>query len=398
MPLTRSRQKAGNVFVLVLVIALNGLAASGAMSGDSIGVIANRYRSLFLPADYVFGIWSLIYLGLIATAIYQALPTAGAERAVQRLGIWWAVTGALNVAWISLFSFGQFALALLVMVIFLITLIAIGERVRGGTRRGRGRADPSPLAEQAFLIWPQDIYLAWISVALIANSFQFAQAVQWSGFGIAESTWAVTMMLVATLLGVTMAWARGNWLFAASARGTRRSRPSPTPPVGWCPPASQPAPSRGWPDAAPATTTLLGGNLGQRRLEGESRRVVAADAPGELAIARLGQPLHFQHHRPLRVVLGAQLRQHLRRLVLGVSVLGVGPLPQGIQRRMGAREGSHRGHAIGVGRGDDRRHPGWRRSRLCVERTGRPHHGTADRQQGNKAAQHRKLRRPSEGG
>ena len=213
MPLTRSRQKAGNVLVLVLVIALNGLAASGAMSGDSIGVIANRYRSLFLPADYVFGIWSLIYLGLIATAIYQALPTAGAERAVQRLGIWWAVTGALNVAWISLFSFGQFALALLVMVIFLITLIAIGERVRGGTGRGRGRADPSPLAEQAFLIWPQDIYLAWISVALIANSFQFAQAVQWSGFGIAESTWAVTMMLVATLLGVTMAWRRGNWLF-----------------------------------------------------------------------------------------------------------------------------------------------------------------------------------------
>ena len=213
MPLTRSRQKAGNVLVLVLVIALNGLAASGAMSGDSIGVIANRYRSLFLPADYVFGIWSLIYLGLIATAIYQALPTAGAERAVQRLGIWWAVTGALNVAWISLFSFGQFALALLVMVIFLITLIAIGERVRGGRGRGRGRADPSPLAEQAFLIWPQDIYLAWISVALIANSFQVAQAVQWSGFGIAESTWAVTMMLVATLLGVTMAWARGNWLF-----------------------------------------------------------------------------------------------------------------------------------------------------------------------------------------
>ena len=204
LTLSLARKKAGNVLALVLVIALNGLAATGAMSGDSIGVIANRYRSLFLPADYVFGIWSLIYLGLIASAIYQALPTAGAERAVQRLGIWWAVTGALNVAWISLFSFGQFALALLVMVIFLVTLIAIGERVRGGR---------SSLAEQAFLIWPQDIYLAWISVALISNSFQFAQTVHWSGFGIAESTWAVTMMLVATLLGAIMAWGRGNWLF-----------------------------------------------------------------------------------------------------------------------------------------------------------------------------------------
>ena len=208
-----ARKKAGNVLALVVVIALNGLAASGVMSGDSIGVIANRYRSLFLPADYVFGIWSLIYLGLIASAIYQALPTPGAERAVQRLGIWWAVTGALNVAWISLFSFGQFALALLVMVIFLVTLVVIGERVRGHVG-GRGRPDDrAALAEQAFLIWPQDIYLAWISVALIANSFQFAHAVQWTGFGIAESTWAVAMMLVATLLGALMAWGRGNWLF-----------------------------------------------------------------------------------------------------------------------------------------------------------------------------------------
>ncbi len=209
MSLSLSRQKAGNVLVLVIVVALNGLAATGAMSGASIGDIANRYRSLFLPASYVFGIWSLIYLGLIASAVYQALPTAGAERAVARLGIWWAVTGVLNVAWISLFSFGQFALALLVMVVFLITLIAIGERVRGG----KEGAEHSPLVEQAFLVWPQDLYLAWISVALIANSFQFAHAVEWGGFGIAESTWAVAMMLVATLLGTIMAWGRGNWLF-----------------------------------------------------------------------------------------------------------------------------------------------------------------------------------------
>lgn len=225
-------RKTGNVLVLVTVIALNGLAATGTLSGDSIGVIANRYRSLFLPADYVFGIWSLIYLGLIATAVYQALPTAAADRAVQRLGIWWAVTGALNLAWISLFSFGRFGLALLVMVIFLVALVAIGERVRGGTA-------PS-LADRAFLIWPQDIYLAWISVALIANSFQFAHVVGFGGFGVAESTWAAAMMLIATLLGVIMAWRRRNWLFplvvawAVYGIGARYPElPAITTPAGW---------------------------------------------------------------------------------------------------------------------------------------------------------------------
>ncbi len=200
-------KKVGNVATLVVVLALNGLAATGVMSGSSIGEIANRYRSLFLPADYVFGIWSVIYLGLICSAIYQALPTTRAARAVERFGPWWMITGLLNVAWISLFSFGQFALALLVMLVFLGTLIVIGERVRSG----EGTA--LTLAERVFVVWPQDIYLAWISVALIANSFQFAHAVDFSGFGIAESTWAVTMILVATLLGIAMAWGRGNWLF-----------------------------------------------------------------------------------------------------------------------------------------------------------------------------------------
>jgi hypothetical protein len=86
--------KAINLLALVGVIALNGLAATGAMSGDSIGEIANRYQSLFLPANWVFGIWSLIYAGLIACAVYQWLPFDGARRAMERLGWWWVVAGA----------------------------------------------------------------------------------------------------------------------------------------------------------------------------------------------------------------------------------------------------------------------------------------------------------------
>jgi hypothetical protein len=135
-----------NLATLVAVLALNGLAATGAMSGDSIGMLANRYESLFLPANYVFGIWSLIYLGLAASVVYQLLPTAGAARAVERIGPWWVVASVLNVA-------------------------------------------------------------------LISNTFQFAHAVGWGGFGIAEPVWAVAMMIVVTLLGVAMAWALRAWVF-----------------------------------------------------------------------------------------------------------------------------------------------------------------------------------------
>ena len=194
-----------NLIALLLVLGWNGAAASGAMSGNSIGVIANQYRSLFLPANYVFGIWSLIYCGLIASVVYQLLPGNGSRRAVQQLGPWWMVSCVLNIAWISLFSFAQFGLALLVMIVFLVSLIAVGERVRHD-------GEPS-LRDRLLVVWPQDLYLAWISVALIANSFQFAHVVGWSGAGVSETTWSVVMMSVATLLGIGMAWGTGSWIF-----------------------------------------------------------------------------------------------------------------------------------------------------------------------------------------
>lgn len=213
--MTIARWKLLNLLTLVVVIALNGLAASGGMSGHSIGEIANQYRSLFLPANYVFGIWSLIYLGQFIAAGYQLLRGDAPARYIERLGPWWLVAGALNVAWISLFSFGQFGLALVVMLVFLAALIVVTERLR--VPSPRALSSRQSVVERAVRgaveRWPFDIYLAWISVAVIANSFQFAHVVDFGGFGIPEATWSVTMMGVATLLGLAMAFGRGNWLF-----------------------------------------------------------------------------------------------------------------------------------------------------------------------------------------
>jgi hypothetical protein len=194
-----------NVLVFLLVIAGNGLAATGKLSGDSIGVIANRDRSLFLPANYVFSIWSLIYLGLTVLTVFQTLPGASSVRSVRRTGPWWVIIGVLNVAWISAFSFSYFLLALVIMLALLVALILTFETVNAPADRS--------IAEYWCVTVPTGIYLAWISVAIIANTFQYAHVIQWSGFGIAESTYAVLMMGVATLLGWVMSYSRGAWVF-----------------------------------------------------------------------------------------------------------------------------------------------------------------------------------------
>lgn len=193
-----------NAGVLLAVLWANALAGSGALSGESIGLIANRYPSFFLPANYVFGIWSLIYLALVTFTVFQVIPAHRSSRAVQAVGWWWAANGALNIAWIALFSFSLFAPALVVMVALLASLVVIHVRVADG---------PITRSERVFVAWTFDLYLAWISVALIANTFQYVTFLDWAGWGIPGEVWSAIMMVGATALGAYMALARGSWIF-----------------------------------------------------------------------------------------------------------------------------------------------------------------------------------------
>jgi benzodiazapine receptor len=200
-----ARQVLG-VVVLVAVLWMNGMAGAGTLSGESIGLIANRYTSYFLPAGWVFGIWSLIYLSLIAFTVYQALPGQRENAALGRLGLGWAVNGVLNIAWVVTFSFSLFGVSLLVMVALLVNLVWINEKVGAGhTELGR--------LDRVFVAFPFGLYLAWISVALISNTFQFATYAQWSGFGIDGAVWSAVMMAVATGLAAFMVVHRGAWVF-----------------------------------------------------------------------------------------------------------------------------------------------------------------------------------------
>jgi translocator protein len=194
-----------NTLVFILLLAFNGAAGSGALSGESIGVIANRHRSLFLPANWVFGIWSLIYIALAAAIAIQLVPGARGQRARHAVGPWWVASSVLNVAWVALFSFSLFLPALAVMVALLVTLIAMQQRVRAMAGAG--------MAERLCLVYPADLYLAWISVALIANTFQYAHSAGWGPLGLGEPTWAVIMMGVAAALGVIMAARHHAWIF-----------------------------------------------------------------------------------------------------------------------------------------------------------------------------------------
>jgi hypothetical protein len=186
------------VLVTLVTLLVNALANALPLNGQNTGEISDRFKVLFVPAGYVFSIWGVIYLGLIAYAIFQALPAQRDNQRLHSAGWWFVLAGIANSAWIFLWHYNFFPLTLLAMFTLLVSLIAIYLKL------GIGRV-AVPAAERWATFIPISIYLGWISVATIANVTDVLYDVGWTGGGIDAQIWAVLLLGVALVLGVLMA-------------------------------------------------------------------------------------------------------------------------------------------------------------------------------------------------
>ena len=75
------------VVAIIAVITINILANALPLNGLNTGEISDRFEIYFVPAGYVFSIWGLIYLGLIAYGFFQALPAQKENPRLRRIGL-----------------------------------------------------------------------------------------------------------------------------------------------------------------------------------------------------------------------------------------------------------------------------------------------------------------------
>ncbi len=190
------RQLAG-LLTLALTLIVNSLANALPINGRTTGAISDSFPVLFVPAGYVFSIWGVIYLGLIAFGVYQALPSKRDNPRLVRAGWWFSAANILNASWIFLWHYGQYAGTLVVMLGLLTALIVLYVRL------GIGRV-PSRGIERLVVDLPFGIYLGWISVATVANASATLYSLGWNGGSVGPVGWTLVMLAVATLLGVAM--------------------------------------------------------------------------------------------------------------------------------------------------------------------------------------------------
>ena len=189
------------IFMVVATIVINALADILPINGLGTGQISDKFKVFFVPAGYVFSIWGLIYVGLMAYAVFQALPSQRENPRLQATAGLFFIGSLANCAWIFLWHYELFVWTLAAMFTLLITLILMYVKLEIGR-------NPVSRAETWSVRVPFSIYLGWITVATIANVTDVLNYLNWSGWGIAPQAWAAIMLAVAVLVAGLMAITR----------------------------------------------------------------------------------------------------------------------------------------------------------------------------------------------
>jgi hypothetical protein len=203
------------VLSTVFALAMNGAANAIPLNNRTTGDISDSFNVLFVPAGYVFAIWGVIYLGLAAVTIYQALPSQRTNPRLRRIGWQAAFSSLANGAWIYFWHFGYYEATLAVMLALLAALTAIYLRLN------IGRTVFSTLEKWTVSI-PFSIYLGWITVATIANLTALLSYLGWTGWGVSPLAWTLILLAAGVAIAGIMAYTRSDiayllvlvWAFA----------------------------------------------------------------------------------------------------------------------------------------------------------------------------------------
>jgi hypothetical protein len=191
------------VLAVIAVIAVNIIAVALPLNGLDTGEISDRFDIYFVPAGYVFSIWSLIYLGLIAYGIFQALPAQKENPRLRSTGYLFVFSCLANIIWLFLWHYEVFNFTLVAMLAILLSLIGIYLRL------DVGRVQVST-GEKWCVNIPFSTYLGWISVATIANTTQLLYYLGWNGWGISPEIWAVIMLAAGVIISAAMSLRRAD--------------------------------------------------------------------------------------------------------------------------------------------------------------------------------------------
>ncbi|MCR2816730.1 tryptophan-rich sensory protein [Microbacterium jiangjiandongii] len=182
----------------MLIAAVVGVGALGGRPVEDLqGGALDSDASYLAPASQAFSIWSVIYVLMVAYAVWQALPSQRADDRQRLLGWWIAVTAVLNGLWLVAAQFTTLPLTVLVIVLLLAAL--------AWTFRLAVRRPPRGVRQALFTDITVGLHLGWVALATVANSAAWLTSIAPPSWADAADPVAIAVIAVVALVGIGIA-------------------------------------------------------------------------------------------------------------------------------------------------------------------------------------------------
>ena len=220
----RERRIVGlNAVTFVIVLALNGLAGSGKLTGTSIGAVSNDFPTYITPAGFAFSIWGVIYTCMALFVLYGFSSQARASarlfpRGGEGVGLAFAASNVLNVLWIVLFTqnktafvWASSAFIFALLAALLVVYVRCGCWTHAFDYKQRGWP---AIAELVGLDIGFSLYSGWVSVACIINiAAPGGNGGSALAGAAAQEGWSCTMLAIAALINTAVVLRRHDPVF-----------------------------------------------------------------------------------------------------------------------------------------------------------------------------------------
>ena len=193
-------------FCFMIVAAMVGTGLFGGTSVQDLqGGALDEDGSYLAPARPAFMIWTVIYVGLLAYTIWQALPRQRASERQRVLGWLIAGTMALNGIWLVAAQFGSLALTVLAIVVLVAML---------GVTFHRTVFEPADgWADRLLVDGVTGLHLGWVTLATVANVAAWLTSIGTPEWDAAADLWGIIVLIVVAVIGLGIEAASG-WRIA----------------------------------------------------------------------------------------------------------------------------------------------------------------------------------------
>jgi hypothetical protein len=193
-----------SALVFMLVAAMVGVGVFGGTPiAEAQGGALAANATLLAPATPAFSIWSVIYTGLAAYTVWQALPAQRPSPRQRAIGWWVALSMVLNGLWIVTVQFWTIW-GTTIMIFVLLAALCVTFQRAVATRMPRAGITDSLLIDGV-----TGLHLGWVAVASVANVAAWLTAVGPTDWADHAQAWGIAVIVAVAVIGLAVAWASG---------------------------------------------------------------------------------------------------------------------------------------------------------------------------------------------